>query len=142
MANPDAQAYIDNVAQAAGKWPRPAYVPDFHKIMANNDLAVLEAYNALGRATYVEQRSLDAKTKELLFLAMFTVLRSGREQLTSHVQMALDQGITAQEILETMELAIPVAGIVAFLPGFEAWREVTRAQGIEPSIAGSNGTAS
>jgi 4-carboxymuconolactone decarboxylase len=133
MPTDEAQEYIDNIARTMGTWPRPAYVPDFHKIMAHADFDVLKAQNALGQATYGKQRSLDARTKELLFLAMFTVMRSGREQLTSHVQMALDLGITPAEILETMELALPVAGIVAFLAGFEAWREVTNAEGIEPS---------
>jgi 4-carboxymuconolactone decarboxylase len=33
-----------------------------------------------------------------------------------------------------MEMSIPEAGIVAFQAGFEAWREVTGAEGIEPSV--------
>jgi 4-carboxymuconolactone decarboxylase len=33
-----------------------------------------------------------------------------------------------------MEIAIPEAGIVAFQTGFEAWREVTGADGIEPTV--------
>jgi 4-carboxymuconolactone decarboxylase len=131
----DAQAYINQIAETAGVWPRPGYVPDFHKIMAFHDFNVLQAQNALGKVTYADQRSLDPKTKELIFLAMFTVMRTGREQLTSHVQMALDLGITSREILETMEMALPVAGIVAFLTGFEAWREVTNAPGLEPTVA-------
>ncbi|MFZ0666037.1 MAG: carboxymuconolactone decarboxylase family protein [Acidimicrobiales bacterium] len=134
MPTDEAQEYIDNIARTMGTWPKPAYVPDFHKIMAAADFDVLKAQNALGQATYGNNRSLDARTKELLFIAMFTVLRCGREQLNSHVQMALDLGITPAEVLETMELALPVAGIVAFLAGFEAWREVTGAQGIEPSV--------
>jgi 4-carboxymuconolactone decarboxylase len=133
MTADEAQEYIDNIARTMGTWPRPAYVPDFHKIMAKADFDVLKAQNALGQATYGNQRSLDARTKELLFIAMFTVMRCGREQLNSHVQMALDLGITPTEVLETMELALPVGGIVAFLAGFEAWREVTKAEGIEPS---------
>jgi 4-carboxymuconolactone decarboxylase len=141
MAADDAQEYIDNIARTMGTWPRPAYVPDFHKIMAGADFEVLQAQNALGQATYGNKRSLDARTKELLFIAMFTVLRCGREQLNSHVQMALDLGITPTEVLETMELALPVAGIVAFLAGFEAWREVTNAQGIEPSAPLNDSTS-
>lgn len=58
--------------------------------------------------------------------------------------MALDLGLTPQEILEAIEIALPEAGIVAFQTGFEAWREVVDVDGIEPSVevheggAGSN----
>jgi 4-carboxymuconolactone decarboxylase len=139
MEDNEAQEYINNIARTAGAWPRPNYVPDFHKIMAQHDFKVLKAQNALGQATYGDQRSLDAETKELLFIAMFTTMRAGREQLTAHVQMALDLGISSGKILETMELTLPVAGIVAFLAGFEAWREVTQAEGLEPTVPISDG---
>jgi 4-carboxymuconolactone decarboxylase len=139
MEDQEAQEYINNIARTLGTWPRPGYVPDFHKIMARQDFNVLKAQNALGQATYGDQRSLDAETKELLFIAMFTAIRAGKEQLTSHVQMALDLGISARKILETMELTLPVAGIVAFLAGFEAWREVTNAEGLEPTVPLNDG---
>jgi 4-carboxymuconolactone decarboxylase len=134
MDEDEAQEYINNIARAAGTWPRPAGVPEFHKIMARADFNVLKAQNALGKATYADARALDPKTKELIFLAMFTVMRTGREQLTSHVQMALDLGISSREILEAIEMSLPVAGIVAYLAGFEAWREVTNAEGLEPTV--------
>jgi 4-carboxymuconolactone decarboxylase len=47
---------------------------------------------------------------------------------------ALDLGVSKEEILETIEIALPEAGIVAFQEGFEAWREVTGAEGIEPTV--------
>jgi 4-carboxymuconolactone decarboxylase len=123
------QAYIDAMAQSRG------YVPDYHKIMALHDFKVLTATNGLAQATYEEERSLDRKTKQLLFIVALTSLRAGKEFLISHVQRALDLGITSTEILEAIEIALPVAGIVAYIAGFEAWREVTAAKGIEPTIA-------
>jgi 4-carboxymuconolactone decarboxylase len=133
MDDNEAQEYIDQFARDAGVWPKPGSVPDFHKIMAYHDIRVLKAQQALGQATYGAERTLDPVTKELLFLAMFTAMRSNREQITAHVRMALDLGISSQQILETLEMVLPVAGIVAFLAGFEAWREVTNAPGLEPS---------
>jgi 4-carboxymuconolactone decarboxylase len=134
MDNNEAQEYIDEFARRSGVWPKPGGdVPDFHKIMARHDFPVLQAQNALGAATYGAERTLDPVTKELIFLAMFTAMRCSHYQLTAHVKMALDLGVSSQQILETMEMVLPVGGIVAFLSGFEAWREVTNAPGLEPS---------
>lgn len=133
MADSEGQGYINHLAQNLG-WPRPKYVPDYHKVMAGHDYPVLKAQNALGQAIYGEERLLDAETKELLFIMMFTVLRSRREQIGAHIQMAIDLGISPQKILETIEMALPVAGVIGYLDGFEAWREVTGAEGIEPTV--------
>jgi 4-carboxymuconolactone decarboxylase len=55
----------------------------------------------------------------------------------AHIELhkvALDLHLSKEEILETIEIALPEAGIVAFQEGFEAWREVTGAEGIEPTV--------
>ena len=48
---------------------------------------------------------------------------------------ALDLGVTASEILEAIEIALPQAGIVAFQAGVEAWREVVDAELLEPTVS-------
>lgn len=48
--------------------------------------------------------------------------------------MALDLGLTPEEILEAIEIALPEAGVVAFQTGFEAWCEVVGADGIESTV--------
>ena len=101
--------------------------------MARHDFGVLQATNGLARATYEDPRALDPKVKELLFIVSLTALRAGSGFLPSHIQRSLDLGTSAQEVLEAIELVLPVAGIVAFLSGFEAWCQVTAATGIEPS---------
>jgi 4-carboxymuconolactone decarboxylase len=53
--------------------------------------------------------------------------------------VALDLGVTPQEILEAIEIALPEAGIVAFQAGLEAWRETVGATGIEPTVAAREG---
>lgn len=122
------QAYIDEMARSRG------YVLDYHKIMARNDYDVLQATNGLVNAAYLDQRLLDRKTKELIFIVSLTVLRASKGHIQSHIRVALDLGVSAQEILEAIEIALPEAGIVAFQTGFDAWCEVVGAEGIEPSV--------
>jgi 4-carboxymuconolactone decarboxylase len=123
------QAYIDDMARKRG------YVLDYHKVMAKQDYDVLQAANGLVNAAYLDQRTLDRRTKELLFILSLTVMRASKGHITSHIRVALDLGVTPQEILEAIEIALPEAGIVAFQVGFDAWREVVGADGIEPSLA-------
>src|SRR5215212_9700498 len=121
-------AYVDEMAEKRG------YVLDYHKVMAAQDFEVLQAANDLIEAAYLKERRLDRKTKELLFIVSLTVMRASKSHIASHIRVALDHGLSEEEILEAMEIAIPEAGIVAFQTGFEAWREVTGADGIEPTV--------
>ena len=123
------QAYIDEMARRRG------YVLPYHKALVAADFDVLRAFDNVVAAVYTSARQLDRKTKELLFCATLTALRAGKGQLQSHMRAALDHGATATEVLEAIEITLPEAGIVAFQAGFEAWREVTGAQGVEPSVA-------
>ncbi len=135
----DPQQYIDDMARARG------YVLDYHKVMAKHDFPVLQAANGLVNAAYLDQRSLDRRTKELIFIVSLTVMRASTGHIQSHIRVALDLGVSPQEILEAIEISLPEAGIVAFQAGFEAWREVVGADGLEPSVTvheGGSGGAS
>lgn len=127
------QAYIDDMARTRG------YVLDYHKVMAKHDYDVLTATNGLVSAAYLEQRTLDRRTKELIFIVSLTVIRASKGHIQSHIRVALDLGVTPQEILEAIEIALPEAGIVAFQVGFDAWREVVGADGLEPTVAAHEG---
>ncbi len=122
------QAYVDEMARKRG------YVLDYHKVMAAQDYDVLQAANGLVDAAYLKERTLDRKTKELIFIVSLTVMRASKGHIASHIRVALDLGLSKEEILEAIEISLPEAGIVAFQAGFEAWREVTGAEGIEPSV--------
>jgi 4-carboxymuconolactone decarboxylase len=124
----DKQAYINDMARKRG------YVLDFHKVMAKQDFDALQATNNLVEAAYLKERRLDRTTKELIFIVSLTVMRASKGHIASHIRVALDLGLSKEEILEAMEIAIPEAGIVAFQAGFDAWREVTGADGIEPTV--------
>src|SRR4051794_38684515 len=127
------QAYIDEMVKKRG------YVLDYHKVMTEYDFDVLQAANGLVNAAYLEQRRLDRKTKELLFIVSLTVMRASKGHIQSHIRVALDLGLTPQEILEAIEISLPEAGIVAFQTGFEAWREVVDADGLEPTVEAFHG---
>jgi 4-carboxymuconolactone decarboxylase len=132
MSN-DPQAYIDDMVAKRG------YVLDYHKVMAKQDFPVLQAANGLVSAAYLDQRTLDRRTKELIFIVSLTVMRASKGHIQSHIKVALDLGVSPREILEAIEISLPEAGIVAFQEGFEAWREVVQAEGLEPSIAAHDG---
>lgn len=122
------QAYIDEMARSRG------YVLDYHKVMARADFDVLRKTNELIDGVYLRQRTLDRRTKELIFITSLTVMRAGKGHIQSHIRAALDQGVTPEEILEAIEIALPEAGVVAFQAGFEAWREIVGVKGIEPTV--------
>jgi 4-carboxymuconolactone decarboxylase len=111
--DPAAQQYIDTMARDRG------YVLDYHKVMAERDFPVLQAADALVRAAYLKPRLLDRRTKELLFILSLTVMRSEKAHIQSHIRVALELGVSAQEILEAIEIALPEAGVVAFQTGLE-----------------------
>jgi 4-carboxymuconolactone decarboxylase len=129
----EAQEYVDDMARSRG------YVLDYHKVMAKQDFPVLQAANNLVSKAYLEQRTLDRRTKELIFIVSLTVMRAAKGHIQSHIRVALDLGVTPQEILEAIEISLPEAGVVAFQAGFEAWRECVGADGIEPRVAAHAG---
>jgi 4-carboxymuconolactone decarboxylase len=123
----EAQAYLDAMVQRRG------YVLEYHKAMVANDLPVVQAADQLVSAAYLSERSLDRATKELLFILSLTVMRADPVHIASHIRVALEIGVTPQEILEALEIALPEAGVVAFQHGFDVWRQVVNARVLEPS---------
>ena len=122
----EAQRSLDDMVARRG------YVLDYHRVMAANDFPVLKAADELATAAYLAPRRLERATKELLFVLSLTVLRADKAHIQSHIRVALSLGVSAQEVLEALEIALPEAGIVAFQHGFDAWREVVDAPALEP----------
>lgn len=127
------QEYVDAMVRKRG------YVLPYHKLMAKQDYPVLKAVDAMVDATYLAPRRLDRRTKELIFIVSLTVMRATRAQIKSHIKVALELGLTPEEILEAIEIALPEAGIVAFQEGFAAWQELVGADGIEPTVEAFSG---
>lgn len=132
----EAQHYIDEMARKRG------YVLDYHKFMAKADFEVLKAANGLVNAAYLSERRLSRETKELIFIVSLTVMRASKSHIQSHIRVALDLGLSPEEILEAIEIALPEAGVVAFQEGFQAWAEVVGAEGLEPNFQVHAGGAS
>lgn len=76
---------------------------------------------------------LDRKTRSLLNLAMLTALRAHNE-LKLHVKGALANGVTVDEIKETLLHATIYCGIPAGLEAFKAANEVLVAEGRVPAM--------
>jgi 4-carboxymuconolactone decarboxylase len=129
----EAQSYIDQMVEKRG------YVLDYHKVMAAADFPVLQAANLVVSTEYLNERTLDRKTKELLFILSLTVMRAPLPQIKSHIRVGLDLGLTPTEILEAIEIALPEAGIVAFQYGVEAWQEVVGIEPLEPTVEAHTG---
>ncbi|TMC07868.1 MAG: carboxymuconolactone decarboxylase family protein [Chloroflexi bacterium] len=117
------------------------YVLDYHRFMARYDFHVLTAANDLVDAAYLKQRTLDRRTKELLFVLSLTVLRADKAHIRSHIRVALELGVTPVELLEAIEIALPEAGVVVFQHGLEAWCEEVGAIPLDPMDEVSAGTA-
>lgn len=74
------------------------------------------------------REGLDRKTRSLLNLAMLTALNRSAE-IKLHVLGALNNGVTVEEIRETLLHATVYCGIPAGLDAFKAAREVLLAEG-------------
>lgn len=128
MTLEEKQRYLQEMKKQRG------YILDFHKIMVAADLEWVRAYDPLAIATYTGQRTLDRKTKELLQTVVLAALRADVEHVQTHVELALKEGATPQEILEALETVVLLMGMLGFRTGLRAW---AAAVGLEPvEIAG------
>ncbi len=119
MSSKESQAFLDQAEANRG------YTLEMHRIMAVADLEWAQKYNAFIEATYTGQRTLDRKTKELLQIVVEAALRADVEQIQAHVRVALREGATPQEILESLQAVIAPMGALAFRRGLQAWAAET-----------------
>lgn len=61
-------------------------------------------------------------------------MRASPGHIAGHIRVALDLGVTPEEILEAIEITLPDAGVVTFQHGFSVGAEVVGAEGIEPTV--------
>jgi 4-carboxymuconolactone decarboxylase len=126
---PEAQQYVDDMISARG------YVLRYHQILAASDYEVLKAANGLISAAYLSERRLSRGTKELIFIASLIVLNAPKEHIQSHIRVALNNGVSAEEILEAIEITLPEAGVVTFQRGVEYWHEIVGGPIVEPTVS-------
>lgn len=111
--------YLNEIARSRG------YAHRYQRLLANHDLDVLRAINPVPVAVYVDRRTLDDGTKELLLVVSFSCLRTAGYIIGAHVRKALSFGVTGRQLLEALELMLLDAGRIAFENGVLAWAEAT-----------------
>jgi 4-carboxymuconolactone decarboxylase len=131
METDEVRDYLQEVQRTRG------YVLDMHRIMASADLQWAKKYDEFIEATYTGQRLLDRKTKELLQVAVEAALRADVEQIQLHVRLALREGASPEEILESLECVVAPMGALAFRRGLQAWANETGFQPVELEASGS-----
>ena len=99
------------------------FLLDFHKVLIEEDLEFLKRYEALISYATTDQRTLDKRTKELVFVAVLAALQAGKDHIGAHIRLAMENGASKQEILEVLELIYPPCGTLRFMNGVEAYIE-------------------
>lgn len=99
------------------------------RILGENNLVINRFFNLDGRA--YEAGALDVKTKELLGLVASLVLRCD-DCITYHIARCADEGVTRDEVFETMSIGLMVGGSIV-IPhlrrAVDRWDEAERMRG-------------
>ena len=109
--------YLKEMARVRG------YVLDYHKVLVAEDLPFLKSLNGFLATSYTDQRRLDRKTKELVFIAVLTALGGAKDHIRNHIEVAKRLGVTKEEVLELLEMLVLPCGVPKFMLGYEAWTE-------------------
>ena len=117
--------YLQEMARSRG------YALDYHKVLVAEDLPFLRSLNEFLAVSYTNQRRLDRKTKELVFIGVLTALGATKDHIKAHIEVAKRQGATKEEILELLELLVLPCGVPKFMLGYEAWTECFTVRRVE-----------
>jgi AhpD family alkylhydroperoxidase len=97
------------------------------RILGENNLVINRFFNLDGRA--YDAGALDVKTKELLGLVASLVLRCD-DCITYHLVRCAEEGVTREEVFETMSIGLIVGGSIV-IPhlrrAVDRWDELTAA---------------
>lgn len=111
---PDDQ--LDSVSSSRG------YSLPLHEVLAEHDPDVLAGYEQMMRSLYLSDRRLDGRTKELVYVAVLVALGAAEDHIRAHMEKAVREGATKEEVLEVVELVIPAAGVARANVGFDIWQ--------------------
>lgn len=112
----DSDDLLDSVSSSRG------YSLPLHEVLAAHDPDVLEGYEQMMRSLYLSDRQLDRKTKEFVYVAVLVALGAAEEHIHAHMEKAVREGATKEEVLEAVELIVPAAGVARANVGFDIWR--------------------
>ena len=117
--------YLEEMGRKRG------YVLDLHRIMTSVDFEWVKKYDPFLEYTYTSERLLDRKTKELLQIVVEAALRADVEHIQAHVEVALKEGATPEEILEALQTVVMPMGMLAFRRGLQAWAAAVKPEIVE-----------
>jgi AhpD family alkylhydroperoxidase len=103
-----------------------AYLPEIYQQFRRNFPDVAAAYDALGGRLH-EAGPLDAKTRRLVTLATAAGMQA-EGAVRSHVRKAVAEGISRQEIDQTILLGLTTVGFAAMIAALKWAQEVFDAQ--------------
>lgn len=112
----DSDDLLDSVSSSRG------YSLPLHEVLAGHDPDVLKGYEQMMRSLYLSDRRLDGKTKEFVYVAVLVALGAAEEHIRAHMEKAVRNGATKEEVLEAVELIVPAAGVARANVGFDIWR--------------------
>ena len=102
------------------------FVLDFHRLLAEEDPQFLRRYEDMVSAAYADVRTLDKKTKELIFIAALMCLEAEPAHLGAHMKLAIEHGASKKEILEVLECVYPPCGTLRFMNALKAFNQAVR----------------
>ncbi len=114
-AAPDPGALLAEIERRRG------YVLDLHRTLARLDPAFLASYDAFLEATFLAERTLDRRVKELVYVGALTAHGTDEAHLVAHMRAAVANGATEREVLEVLEQVLAPAGVPRFIAGMRAF---------------------
>ena len=91
--------------------------------MIDKDVDFMEAYNNLYEKVLTDGKALEAKTRELIAIAILA-FRGQENAVYLHAKRALRFGATKQELLEAIETTIIPGGAPTFAIGLSALMKI------------------
>jgi N-carbamoylputrescine amidase len=104
----DAEATPDDME------PKPAVDLDLHRTVAHVAPDFAELYEDPSDGAFPRERTLDRRTKELVYIGVFMALGTPIDELVVHMRAAVAHGATEQEVLEVLEQALAPSGEARF----------------------------
>jgi len=99
------------------------FVLEFHRLLAEEDPQFLRCYEDMVSVAYADHRTLDKKTKELVFIAALVSLEAEPAHIGTHMKLAMEHGASKREILEALECVYPPCGTLRFMNGLKAFKQ-------------------
>ncbi len=93
-----------------------------HDIMAYADPVYAKKREDWVRFIYLDDRNLDARTKELVIIGILASLKSPPPHIKLHIDQAIKAGATKEEIIVVIQFAGHWGGTVTQHNALEAWR--------------------